>query len=78
MSRMWRPQAVHALVEHGLARHPKHAVMVLNLSPLQDPSATEAMDWALAYRACREQGMSVEDAAAAVNAHFNLIAGAEQ
>jgi hypothetical protein len=67
---MWKPQIVHILVEEGIARHPRHAVHILNLSPLQDPSAEEALAWAQVYRACRNLGLSVSEAARVANAYW--------
>lgn len=67
LSRTWSLEAIYALVENGIAHHPKHAARVLGLSLLRDPSADDALTWAATYRGLRDLGSSVPGAAVAAN-----------
>ena len=71
------PEAVYALVENGIARHPTHAARVLSLSLLSDPSADEALAWATAYRGLRDLGFPVTDAAVSANGRMPVERGTE-
>lgn len=66
--RSWPGATVQALLQEGLADHPKHAVNILNKSDLPaDASPADALTWARAYRRERGNGSNVATAAARTN-----------
>jgi len=67
--RSWSAELVEAVVSTDTVEHPKHAVMVLNLSNLDPKTATpeQAAQFAKYYRGHRDAGVDEETASALAN-----------